>query len=211
MAAVSKRKYYARYVARYAGKNTSTLALGALFLAGMALGAMLLRGAGPETLRLLEQVVGGFIDRRTTAGMSENFASAFTASMLFVGAVFVLGFCAIAQPVIAAAPLVRGLGFGFSAAMLYMSYGTQAIGVVGVLMLPGMLLSTLAVIICCRQALRLSGTFFAHIRPGAGSTAEPIGLRAYCFSHLFAVGLCALGALAEAALYLAFANSLVLR
>jgi len=210
MATSSKRRYYARYIAHYTKKNNTLISLGGLFVAGMILGVMLLRGAGHDTLGLLERLVSGFIAGRTEAGLYENFISAFGSSILFVGAVFVAGFCAIAQPVILAVPFVRGLGFGFSAASLYLRYGAQATGMVGVLMLPGMLLSTLAILICCRQALRLSGSFFATMRPDADKTAQPLCLRTHCTVHAFALGLCALSALIEAALYLAFANSFVL-
>ena len=210
MAASAKQRYYARYIAHYTKKNNTIIALGGLFIAGMVLGVMLLRGAGHDTLLLLERLVGGFIAGRAQAGLYENFISAFSSSMLFVVAVFVAGFCAIAQPVILAVPLVRGLGFGFSAASLYLRYGAQATGMVGVLMLPGMLLSTLAILICCRQALRFSGAFFAAMRNESDKTAHPLSLRAHCAVHAFALGLCALGAFIEAVLYLAFANSFVL-
>jgi len=206
----AKRKNYARHIAHYTKKNNVLLALGALFVAGMILGAMMLRGAGYETVGLLERVVGGFIARRAQSGLYENVISAFGSSMLFVVAVFVSGFCAIAQPVIVLAPFIRGLGFGFSAASLYARYGASAAGIVGVLMLPGMLISTVAILICCKQALRLSGTFFTTMHRGADKSSEPFSLRAYCFSHIFAAGLCGLGAFLEAALYVAFANSFVL-
>ena len=206
----ARRRYYARYFAYYTQKNNTLILLGALFVAGMILGAMLLRGAGAETISLLERVVGGFIARRQQSGLSENFISAFASSMLFVAVLFVSGFCAIAQPLIVSAPLIRGLGFGFSAASLYARYGADAIGIVGVLILPGMLISTVAILICCKQALRLSGAFFFTMRPHAAKAGEPLPLRVYCLGYALAVGLCALGAFVEAALYVVFANSLIL-
>jgi len=205
-----RRGRYARYLAHYTKKNNLLIVLGLLFVAGMALGVLLLRGAGEETTSLLERVVGGFIARRQQAGLSENFFSAFGSSMLFVLALFVSGFCAIAQPIIVAAPLIRGVGFGFSAASLYARYGAAAAGFVGVLILPGMLISTVAILLCCKQALRLSGAFFYTMRPRATRSAEPFFLRGYCFNHALAAGLCALSAFIEAVLYVVFANSFVL-
>jgi len=209
-AGAGRRRYYARHIAHYTKKNHLLIALGALFLAGMILGAILLRGAGYETLSLLERVVGGLLTRRSQSGLSENFFSAFGSSMLFILVLFVCGFCAIAQPVIISLPLIRGLGFGFSAASLYARYGASATGIVGVLMLPGMLLSTVAILLCCKQALRLSGAFFLTMHPTAAKAEQPFSLQAYCFGHAFAAGLCALSAFIEAILYVAFANSLVL-
>jgi len=205
-----KRRYYARYLAHYTKKNNVLLVLGALFMAGVILGAMLLNGAGDETIGLLERVLGGFIARRQQGGLSENFFSAFGSSMLFVAVLFVIGFCAVAQPVIVAAPLIRGLGFGFTAAALYARYGTAAAGFVGVLILPGMLITTVAILLCCKQALRLSGAFFFAMRPRAAGADQPFSLRVYVLSFTLASGLCALSAFAEAVLYVVFANSFVL-
>ncbi|MCL2578816.1 MAG: hypothetical protein FWE32_02175 [Oscillospiraceae bacterium] len=206
----ARRRYYARHIAHYTKKNNTLIGLGALFLIGMILGAVILRGAGEETVGLLERVVGGFITRRAQSGLSENFFSAFGSSMLFILVLFVSGFCAIAQPVILSIPLIRGLGFGFSAASLYLRYGASATGMVGVLMLPGMLLSTVAILLCCRQSLRLSGRFFAAIRPSPAGSEPVFSLRNYCFGYISAACLVALSAFAEAVLYLAFANSIVL-
>jgi len=206
-AGVGKRKSYARYFAHYTKKNNVLILLGILFVAGVALGTVLLGGVDEETIAVLERVMGSFIARRQAAGLSEVFFSALGASMIFVGVLFVIGFCAIAQPVIIAAPLVRGVGFGFSAASLYARYGAHAAGFISVLILPGMLISTVAILICCKHALRLSGAFFFTMNPHGAKSPEPFFLRGYCLNFAFAIGICALSALAEAVLYLTFANS----
>ena len=205
-----RRRYYVRHIARYTQKNNLLIALGGLFVAGMALGVFMLGGAGDETISLFESLVGGVITRRAEANLSDNFIAAFGSSMLFVSAVFVMGFCAIAGPAIFAVPFVRGLGFGFSAALLYLRYGASAAGTVGILMLPGMLISTLAILLCCRQALGLSAGFLTALRDTEIKTAQHPSLRGYCLSFALLTGLCAISAFIEAALYLAFANSLVL-
>lgn len=205
----SRSRYYARYLAHYTKKNYPVVLLGVLFVVGVILGTLLLRGAGQETVDLLYRLVGGFMESRQGNGLYENFLSAAGSSLLFMGILFICGFCAVAQPVIVLAPLIRGMGFGFSTGSLFARYGTSAIGFVGVLVLPGALISTVAILLCCRQSLRLSNTFLSSVRPGRRE-GEPYSLSGYLLSFTFGTVICLVGAFLEAVLYFLFANSLIL-
>ncbi|MDR2908423.1 MAG: hypothetical protein LBU86_00870 [Oscillospiraceae bacterium] len=202
-------KYYARYIRQYTKKNRTVIALGGIFIIGVIIGCLLLRNAGGDALSLVEKMLGNQAAARRGYSLYENFLSALSSSMIFAGALFVCGFCAIAQPVIAAAPLIRGLGFGFCVSSLYSRYGSSAIGFVGVLLLPGMLFSTMGVLIGCKEALRLSGGILRAILTGASSEGGG-SVRAYCLGFVLAAGFCVAGAIIEAALYFWFANSFVL-
>lgn len=204
-----RRRYYARYLAHYTQKNLRMLVFGVLFIVGILLGTLLLRSAGEETVLLLERLVGGFVDRRRDVSLYETFRSALYSPVLFVAVLFVCGFCAIAQPIILAAPLIRGLGFGFSAASLFARYGLSALGFVGVLLLPGMVVSALAIFLSCQQALRLSQSFFALMRPGSKG-GEGISMREYLLGFATVLLICLAGAFLEGVLYYLFANSLLL-
>ena len=206
----ARSRYYARYLAHYTKKNFSVLLLGGLFVAGVIAGTLLLREAGEETIALLDKLMGGFVESRQGGSLYENFASAAGSSLLFLGIVFICGFCAIAQPFIVMAPLIRGMGFGFSTASLFARYGTSAIGFVGVLVLPGALVSTIAILLCCRQSLRLSSMFLAMVRPAGNREGEAYSLGNYFLSFIFGGALCLAAAFLEAVLYFLFANSLFL-
>jgi len=205
-----RSRYYARYFVHYLKKNYPVLLLGALFVVGVLLGTLLLRGAEQETLDLLYRLMGGFMENRKGNGLYENFLSAAGSSLLFLGILFLCGFCAIAQPLIVLAPLIRGMGFGFTTASLFARYGMSALGFVGVLVLPGTLISTVAILLCCRQSLRLSGTFLASVRPNRRRESEPYSLSNYLLSFAFGALICLAGAFLEAVLYFLFANSLIL-
>jgi hypothetical protein len=183
------------------------IGLGFLFLAGVLAGVLLLGSAGEETLALLVRVVDGFVEKRRSQGFAQIFASASFSSLFFVGALFICGFCAIFQPVEIAMPLFKGLGFGFSVASLYGSYGAQAAAYVGVFMFPGMLLSTIAILFCVKEALKLSASFFSGMR---GKEHEPYPLRLYIARFFVAAVVCVLAAFLEAALYSVFANFIIL-
>lgn len=209
-AQAGRRKYYSRYFSHYTKKYYSLLALGALFLAGVLLGALLLRTAGEDTIQLLLRMVNGFVENRRDQTLLQNFTSGAVASLLFLGVLFVCGFCAIAQPVIVLLPLFRGVGIGFSMATLYAAHGTGALGYVALLMLPGTVITTLAILVCCRESMRLSSSFFAVMGGGEHRDGPLYSPRIY-LARFFACGvLCMLSAFLEAVLYHGFANFFVL-
>lgn len=184
------------------------LALGALFLIGVAAGTMLTRAAGGDTIEIISRVVNGYIENRRDRTVLLNLISTASSSLIFVGVLFVCGFCAISQPVILLAPFLRGLGFGFSAASIYMQYGTSALPFVGLFIVPDMLISSVAIMLCGRESLRLSGNFWNMMwKTGDG---EDYPLRIYVGRYVAAGVLCVLSAFFAAVLYFAFANYVVL-
>lgn len=210
-AAGGRRRYYSRYIAHYTKKNTGLLALGVLFLAGVLLGTLLLRTAGGETLRLLMEMVGAFVENRRDQSLFQNFVSGATSSLVFLAVLFVSGFCAVSQPLVVAAPLFRGLGVGFSMASLYAAHGVQAAGYIAVMMLPDTVLSMLAILLCCRESLRLSASFFAAMGGGERRDRTIYPLRIYLARYLACGALCVFSAFLGAALNFAFANFFLIR
>ena len=205
----TKRKYYMRYLAHYTKRNNALIALGTLFVLGVILGVLVYNNAGDETLLLVERMQNDTIAARLEGGLGDNFAAALSSAAVFLGILFISGFCAIAQPAIVLMPFIRGLGFGIMSASLYMHHGTSALAFVGVLILPGMLISTMALLICAVQALKLSGTFFSSVlcKP---KNEESYSVKLYLMRFILCAGICVLAAFLEAVLYITFANSLVL-
>lgn len=197
-------RYYTRYLAHYARKNHVLLILGALFLSGALLGTVLVGTAGGETIEMLLRVVNGFIENRRGQTLLQNIFSASASSLTFVAILFVCGFCAISQPVTLLLPFIRGLGFGFSAGSLYARYGSAATGFVSLFILPDMLISSVAILLCCKESLRLSGNFFRMAAGGARDEAYPI--RIYVGRYIAAAILCVFSAFIESVLYFVFAN-----
>lgn len=204
----ARGRYYTRYLAHYAKRNFMLLVCAALFICGVAAGTMLLRTAGGETVELLLRVVNGYVEKRRDQTLLQNAVSTASSSLFFVGFLFVCGFCAISQPAVLLAPFMRGLGFGFSAASIYMGYGTRAMPFVALFIVPDMLISSIAILLCSRESLRLAGNFWnAMWKTGDG---EGYPLRIYVGRYIAAGILCIFSAFLSAVLYFAFANYVVL-
>jgi len=203
-------RHYARHIARYAKKNHTNFMLGILFLSGVVMGTLLVRSAGDDSVEMLMRIVGGFVENRRDFGLAGNFLSALPGVLGIAVLLFFLGFCAIAQPIIVLIPLFRGLGFGFSAASLYAHHGAAATGYVAVFLLPGVLLSTMVLILCCSEALRLSCGLLKLIRDGRKSGGEELPVKVYCARFFVLSLLCAIAVFIESVIFFAFSGSFLL-
>lgn len=202
-----RRKYYSRYIAYTTKRSRGLIVLGVLFLIGVFAGTLLLRTAKGESLEFLMQMVGAFVENRRAQSLLQNFTSSAAVSLAFLAVLFVCGFCAISQPLVALLPLFRGLGVGVSMASLYAFQGTRVVGYVALLMLPGTLLGALAILVCSRESLRLSNSFFAVMGgEQPGRSKEFYSLKIYIARYLACAGMCALAAFVEAALYSGFSG-----
>lgn len=201
-------RYYTRYLAHYAKKNHTLLIFAALFLAGVGAGTLLISSAGSGTLDILMRMVGGFIEKRREGPVLYNLLSCASSSLTFIAALFICGFCAISQPVIVFIPFLRGLGFGFSAASLYAGHGASATGFVALFLLPNMLISSIAILLCAKESMRLSISFWQLM---CRSKEEMYPLRIYIGRYVAAAVLCIFSAFLESVLYFAFANLMVLQ
>jgi uncharacterized membrane protein SpoIIM required for sporulation len=204
-----RRRYYARYISHYTKRNYALLGLGALFLAGVLAGTMLLGAVEGDSLALMRDLLTGFVEKRRTQQVAANFAAAAASSLFFVGAMFVCGFCAIGQPLALLAPFFKGLGFGLSVASLYSVYGAGTAGYVGLFLLPGTVITTVTLLFCCRESLKLSSRFLRALRHDP-QDKDDHPIRLYLARYLVAVTICLAAALLEAFIYFLFANSVVL-
>jgi len=194
---------YAGYIASCARRNQTVLTLAGLFIVGTVLGTILVSISQPDTISMLLHIVDAFVEIRRAMGISEIFFASLPLVLLPLLAIFICGFWAISQPIIISIPLIRGLGFGFSAASLYAGYGASAIIYVAVFILPSMILSTIILLFCAGEALRLSNGIFIMMRSG-GSDGLPI--RIYCARFLVFAGLCIISAIIEATIFYAFSG-----
>ena len=195
-----------RYLSHYTRKNYVLLGFGLLFLLGVSVGTSLYSAAETNTLANLSRLMHGFVENRSHRGFSQNFASAAASSLFLVGVLFFCGFSAVAQPVELLVPFFRGLGFGFSIASLYHSYGAGAAGYVALFVLPGMVLSSLAILFCCRESLRFSRSFFRLMSGGEGRYSVRLYLARYCAAVL----VCVTAAFLEACVCVMLAQTIVL-
>ena len=167
-----------REIAWNTGERMPEILLGLLFLLGIFLGALMYRYMD-ERMRMTLQLIfqSGIEQTDGTFGFSIFFSDA-----VLLAVVFFCGFCAIAQPVIFAIPVFKGLGNGLVLGNLYAVWGFAAVPYICVKLLPHYLVYTIILISACREAYFLSRRISGQIRGGSG---PPLRITAYIIKFLW--------------------------
>lgn len=178
------KNLWSRELVWFCKRHRLILGFALLFFLGMGIGAFFVRTADETTLEMVAGLAGGFSEKRAQQSFLQTTAASLLPTFLLLAALFFSGFCAIGQPFIIAVPVFRGLGFGLWAGYLYSQYGLLGVEYVAVLLLPGVTISTLALLAGASEALRLSNRFWGSIRG-----REPCQVKSYCivFAGLAAV------------------------
>ena len=182
--------------------------LGGLFLAGVLAGALLCGRCSPETMGVLRAVLGGFAQTRQVQSFAGIAASTFGSLFLLLAVLFFCGFCSIAQPIILLVPLFKGLGYGFSAGVLYMEYGLDAMRYVALLLFPAVALGAALLVAASRSSFLFSVRLF-HASLSNSGLSDLQRIKRYCVKFLIFTVFCLLISLLNAAIYLKFGGLLL--
>lgn len=181
-------------------RSLPLLFLGGIFLAGALCGSALYDTLSEESAGTLMLLLSGM-----PAGEAFHFwgclGAVFLSNFLMLALLFLCGFCAVSQPVIALLPFVKGLGFGLVAAgsaVLLSSYSAFF----WLRFFPGAFFSTVLLLLCARRSMELSLFVYRAVfgrRGGSGSPGEGRFLpAAYTAHYLSLMLLCAGGSLLSA-------------
>ncbi|MDD2955372.1 MAG: hypothetical protein PHD67_03530 [Oscillospiraceae bacterium] len=194
-----RKSVWGRELLWFCKRHRPLLAFSIIFFGGVVLGALLVRTADPATLDAVGKLTGEFSARRAEQGFWQTVGASLLPGLLLLALLFFSGFCAIGQPVIAAVPLFRGLGFGVGAGYLYARHGLIGVGYVAALLLPGAVISALTLLAAASEALWLANGFFGGIRGQAPRPVKP-----YCVLFAGFAALILFSALADGAANLLF-------
>ena len=130
-----------------------------MVLIGVLLGTISYCYMSGDFLEKLSLSQTGFLARREHLNYGEILVKSFSGTTAFLAAAFVLGFCPIGQPVEFAVPLIRGMGLGVTLAQLYSCFGKQGIVFSLLLVIPGAVISTIALAVGVRESIGLSNIY----------------------------------------------------
>lgn len=150
-----------------------------LFLIGMVYGALLVGLGQAQTQEQLSFLTEQFIGKRAEQSIMYTFIGSFNSSAVLLLALFVLGFCAVGQPVALFLPVFHGLGLGISMAYLYSTQGFQGILFTLILILPSAAISTIALFLGTRESVRFSNSIFRMLFPEKYEVPQQSGLKLY--------------------------------
>lgn len=143
-------------VAKDLKKQGPLLMLAAVFIAGMIIGALYAKNANLDLLEGLDAIFSSSYHIRISQPAYTTFIASLSSTFLFVLAAFLMGLSVWGPAVVPFLPLIRGLGLGVSTGYLYANFGFQGVLFHLVVMLPGMFLSTIAILVACRESIQFS-------------------------------------------------------
>lgn len=164
-----------------------TTVLAALFLAGVAYGAALVRYLDADTVAAMDSITRGFLLGRAGEGFWGICLRALGSGAVLLAGVFLCGFSAVGQPFAVFFLLFRGVGLGISMGYFYSQMGGRGILLAMGMLLPSGALAGYALLLACREALKLSGLFFRAMT--AGTVMSVRTFRVYGVKFLILLGM----------------------
>lgn len=180
--------------------------LTALFTAGMAFGAVLVKSsANHEWLEKLLNLLQEYSIMRSSQSLFSTMCNSLFANLLFLAVAFIAGLCAMGLPFLALLPFVRGLGMGAVFGYLYSAKALAGVGYCLLILLPGAILSTATLLIGCREGITMSFDVFSVIN-GKKTLDGYHNFRLYCIRFGILLALLACASLADALFAKAFSG-----
>ncbi|MEG0693036.1 MAG: stage II sporulation protein M [Oscillospiraceae bacterium] len=140
--------------------NYSLILLAGMFIIGMIYGVLLIKSNSDSLANTISIITNEYTIKLQQGSIWQGFWSSFVSTFIFIFLPYLLGYSAIAQPLILFVPWFKGLGLGFFMANLYTSYGFRGIGFCALVIMPSTLVALFCILIASREALKLSNLFF---------------------------------------------------
>lgn len=133
-----------------------------LMVAGVLIGTLAFSFIKTSTLSDLNLIENDYLSMRENGEYVKILYSSLLNSSMLIVVLFLLGFCAVAQPISVLVPVYKGMGFGVTIAQIYSENGVNGFFSAIILILPCALISSYALFIAVRESLRMSNRFFSQ-------------------------------------------------
>lgn len=153
--------------------NLLLIVLATLFISGLVIGALCVRTAGNDILDKMLRMFQNYAQVRSQQSLFQNFGSSFIAGIFCILSLYLLGLTAWGAPVILCIPVFDGMGIGMTSGALYTDYGWAGFGYSALIIVPGALISAIAIIFSARESLRCSALLFSEHCLSHPVTREP--------------------------------------
>lgn len=147
-------------------KRNKMIAFLILFLfAGMVLGTFSVGLAQENTIENLDFLFASNFKIRSEQSLFEIFSISLTSSFIFVICMVLFGLSIWGIVIIPVVPFFRGFGLGLTAGFLYVNYGVKGFLYHLIVLLPGVLISSLAIVLQAKESSIFSARLATKILP----------------------------------------------
>lgn len=193
----------------FSERSSFLIFLMGIMLLGVFVGSLAFCSMDKSTLSGLSFVTQGFIQTRKEQGMLEILLSSLLSSSGMLLIIFLLGFSAVSQPIELMIPFFRGLGLGASIAQIYTVSSTRGFVIVFLLILPYAIITSFAIIIAVREAIKLSNILISNVISSTSNDNMKAIARLYFIKLLVLEAIIAFGAIVDCICSMLFSGILL--
>lgn len=143
--------------------NKLLIFLSIILLSGIFLGAVLIKLADKNILKLINILFLSDFKESLSKNLLDTFVSSISSTFIFILISFFMGLSMwgfVLTPII---PFIRGICIGLSECYLYSVYGIKGICFHTLVFLPGIFISSIAVLLMARESIKISNSFSSII------------------------------------------------
>lgn len=159
-----------------------------LFLAGIISGSLYTANEKGKLLTELLELLKNSQSARADSSFLELFFHSIISNLLFFAPVFIFGTCALGAPVVFGISFLKGLGLGVLTSFIYQNYHLQGLGYNAVILIPGAVLASSALIYACKEGFNMSISTFKNLfQLSKQKNSNNVTFKLYCmrFGVLF--------------------------
>lgn len=160
-------------------KNTIFIILLFFYILGMIYGSLLIKSDVDLVWSKLEFITNEYRAMQTEQAVISTFCNSFFASFIFLFLPYLFGYSSIGQFGTLLVPFFNGLGLGCALGYLYLNYGLKGVGYSALIVIPHSVIALFALIIACRESIKLSNLFFQSFLPKQEKTINLSAIKLY--------------------------------
>lgn len=185
-------------------ENRKLLFLTFTFIAGLCIGVIVVRGADGSLLKMISDTFSSYVSHRTGQSFFKTLFFSITSVFPFFAAAFIAGLCVVGTPFVPLVSCFRGLGIGLTSGFLYATYGLKGIAFSALLIMPPALISSIALLLACRESMCFSLVLARAAAPRSGPVALHNDFKIYCLRFIFILGMILASSLLDSVMSLSF-------
>lgn len=176
--------------------NSRIYFLAFIFSIGILIGAVSINGDS-DIVDKLSGIINSYTILKSGQGVAENFLVSLSSNFLFIGTNLFLSFSLIGFPIIFWIPFLKGLGLGSICGYLYSVYKFSGLGYSLLMVFPGAIVSTFALISACNIGCEYSKNAYLKAITGKGQF-EKGETKLFLIRQIVFICICILSSLIDA-------------
>ncbi len=166
-----------------------------MFISGLLIGSSTIINDS-ELAEKISTLTDSYISVRAGQGVLTNFCNSLSINIIFNAINIFFAFSVIGYPFVIIIPFLKGLGLGAVCGYLYSAYRMTGLGYSLIMLYPGAIVSTFALILACNDSCEYSKNLYNKSIKNRGQY-EKDETRVYLTRQLVFAGICAASAVIE--------------